>query len=58
MPLNDDGYHRPMLNLRTRFIVITLGIALAFGLVACGSEDDPLITTTAPGSETTEPVGS
>jgi hypothetical protein len=46
-----------MLNLRTRCIVTTLGIALAFGLVACDSED-PLITTTTPGSETTAPVGS
>jgi hypothetical protein len=47
-----------MLNLRTRLIVTTLGVALAFGLVACDSEDDPSVTTTAPGSVTTEPVGS
>jgi hypothetical protein len=46
-----------MPNLRTRFFVTTVAIALAFGLSACGP-DDPLITTTAPGSSTTEPVGS
>jgi len=45
-----------MLNLRNRFIVTALGLALAFGLVACDS--DPSVTTTAPGSETTGPAGS
>jgi hypothetical protein len=58
MSLDDDGYNRAMQNLRTRFIVTTLGVVLTFGLVACDSEDDPLITTTAPGSATTAPVGS
>ena len=48
MSSDDDRY----------FIVTTLGVALAFGLVACDSEDDPSVTTTAPGSVTTEPVGS
>jgi hypothetical protein len=57
MTLADDGYYPPMLNLRKRFIVTALGVALAFGLVACDS-DDPSVTTTAPGSETTGPVGS
>jgi len=57
MSLDDDGYYRPMLNLRNRFIVMALGVALAFGLVACDS-DDPSVTTTAPGSVTTGPAGS
>jgi len=47
-----------MLPLRTRLLLTTLSLALAFGLVACDSDDDPLITTTAPGSPTTAPVGS
>ncbi|HEY7565842.1 MAG TPA: hypothetical protein VIA81_13030 [Acidimicrobiia bacterium] len=46
-----------MLILR-RFLVTTLGMALTLALAACDSDDDPLITTTAPGSPTTEPVGS
>jgi hypothetical protein len=46
-----------MLKLKSRFLVMTLGVALAFGLVACDSDDDPSGTTT-PGSETTAPVGS
>lgn len=46
-----------MLNLRNRFIVTALGVALAFALVACDS-DDPSVTTIAPDSATTAPVGS
>jgi hypothetical protein len=47
-----------MTDMKNRLVVGILGVALAFGLVACNGEDEPSITTAPAGSETTEPVGS
>ena len=47
-----------MTELRKRLLVGILGAAMAFGLVACDSDDEPSITTAPGGTETTEPVGS